>query len=336
MLTIGTFHFPSVLLSLFSWCSLYFTLRHLQPHRKAEWHCRTVTVCHAVLVTLLSFWSGMIQGPWPFTDAGGPNTPLQVTTTTICLGYFIFDFTWCLYFQTEGPPMLLHHSLSLLGLTWVLVSGKLGTEMMATVCGSEATNPLLQLRWFLRETGRYHTVLGEITDVAFMLSFFALRIGVGTVLIYSYFLQPTEFMGRFGAVAIYLIGWMFWVSIFRYAVRKYTKKYRAWRGVRQKKSEPPSGAACSTVGGEELSRSLLDEGDTKSSSDESFSREISHNGDGVVPKEQKSVSKNGVRQRGNVTHKHSNGTLHDGRSAEYKGVRDDCIGGLSNGVLANG
>ena len=38
--------------------------------------------------------------------AGGPNTPLQVTATTICLGYFLFDFAWCLYFQTEGKYFL--------------------------------------------------------------------------------------------------------------------------------------------------------------------------------------------------------------------------------------
>ncbi|KAK7105845.1 hypothetical protein V1264_017173 [Littorina saxatilis] len=90
MLTIGTFHFPSVLLSLFSWCSLYFTLRHLQPHRKAEWHCRTVTVCHAVLVTLLSFWSGMIQGPWPFTDAG--RKLFQKGATAVISGRGLVDY----------------------------------------------------------------------------------------------------------------------------------------------------------------------------------------------------------------------------------------------------
>ncbi|KAL8618539.1 hypothetical protein ACOMHN_000684 [Nucella lapillus] len=231
MLTLGvSFHLPSIVLSVCSWSSLYFWLRRLEPWRRAEWHCRAVTVVHAFLITLMSGWACFVQGPWPFTDAGGLNTPLQVTTSIVCLGYFLFDFAWCLYFQTEGIPMLFHHSISILGLVWMLCAGRYGTELMATVCGSEATNPLLQLRWFLKGAGRYHTLLGEVVDALFMVSFFTIRLGVGSVLIYTYFQQPTDFMGRLGAVLIYLISWVFWVSIFQYAVYKYTKKYHAWRG----------------------------------------------------------------------------------------------------------
>ncbi|KAL8617509.1 hypothetical protein ACOMHN_064794 [Nucella lapillus] len=231
MLTVGyTLHLPWLVLSVGSWSLLYFSLRGLQPQRKVEWHCRIITVLHASLITLLSGWCALIQGPWPFTDAGGPNTPLQVVVVTICLGYFFFDFTWCLCFQTEGYPMLLHHFLSICGMLYMLVMGRHGTEMAATICGSELTNPLLQLRWFLKETGRYRTWAGEVVDLLFMTSFFTLRIAVGSVLLYCYFRQSsTDFWGRLGAVCIYLIGWMFWVSIFRYAVYKYGKKYRAWR-----------------------------------------------------------------------------------------------------------
>ena len=60
--------------------------------------------------------------------------------------------------------MLLHHSLSIFGMTWTLCAGKYGTEMMATIAGSEVTNPLLQLRWFLRETGRKDTRLSEVSS----------------------------------------------------------------------------------------------------------------------------------------------------------------------------
>ncbi|XP_025100166.1 transmembrane protein 136-like isoform X2 [Pomacea canaliculata] len=208
-------------------------LRWLEPRRKPEWHCRMITVAHALLITILSAWAAFIQGPWPFTNAGGSNTPLQVKVATVCLGYFLFDFSWCLYFQTEGLPMLLHHSLSLLGLIWTLVAGKYGTELTATICGSEVTNPLLQLRWFLRETGHYHTILGETVDHLFMFFFFFIRIGIGSVLLYCYFQQPTDTMGRFGAICIYLIGWMFWLSICQYAIRKYRKKLHSWRERRQ-------------------------------------------------------------------------------------------------------
>jgi hypothetical protein len=57
-----------------------------------------------------------------------------------------------------------------------IVSGWYGTELIACICGSEASNPFLQLRWFLRETGKYDTILGEIVDIIFMLLFGGLRI----------------------------------------------------------------------------------------------------------------------------------------------------------------
>jgi hypothetical protein len=52
--------------------------------------------------------------------------------------------------------------------------------------------PFLQLRWFLRETGKYDTILGEIVDIIFMLLFGGLRIGVGTYLLYCYYQQDTD------------------------------------------------------------------------------------------------------------------------------------------------
>ncbi|XP_076438480.1 TLC domain-containing protein 5-like [Babylonia areolata] len=243
MLTIGrTLHLPWLALSLCSWSLFYSLLRRLEPQRKAEWHCRVVTIVHASLISLLSAWATLVQGPWPFTDAGGPNTPLQVVIVTVCQGYFLFDFSWCLYFQTEGFPMLLHHFLSIFGMFFMLVTGRHGTEMVATIFGSELTNPLLQTRWFLKETGRYKTLVGEVVDFLFMTSFFTIRIVVGSVLLVCYFQQPTtDIWGRLGAIGIYLIGWMFWVSIFQYAIYKYGKKYRAWRGTG--KSLPPETSA---------------------------------------------------------------------------------------------
>jgi hypothetical protein len=51
--------------------------------------------------------------------------------------------------------------------------------------------------------------------------------------------QDTDFWGRLAASSIYLIGWLFWVSIVRYAIYKYTKMYRAWKG-RQHDAGPDS------------------------------------------------------------------------------------------------
>ena len=122
--------------------------------------------------------------------------------------------------------MLLHHTLSIAGLTTCVVLKWWGTEMVATIFGAEITNPLLQLRWFLRETGNYHSLLGDCVDIAFMFLFGFFRIFLGSILLYSYFqLNTTDWWGKFGGSAIYGIGWIFWLSIVQYGFKKYRKRH---------------------------------------------------------------------------------------------------------------
>ena len=127
---------------------------------------------------------------------------------------------------SSGTVMLLHHMLSIAGLTTCVALNWWGTEMVTTIFGAEFTNPLLQLRWFLRETGNYHTFLGDCVDFAFMFLFGFFRIFLGTMLLYNYFqLSTTDWWGRLGGTAIYSIGWVFWLSIIQYSYKKYKKRY---------------------------------------------------------------------------------------------------------------
>ncbi|KAK3588822.1 hypothetical protein CHS0354_028471 [Potamilus streckersoni] len=217
------------LISCFSWSTLYFLLCIINSKKSYEWNIRIVTVIHALVTSALSMYCAFIDGPWPFTHAGGGNTKLQTFIITLCLGYFLFDLTWCLYFQTEGPVMLLHHSLSIMGLGCCFAWGFYGTEMVATLLGAEATNPLLQWRWFLKQSGKHHTWLGEVVDHAFMISFGVLRLVIGSYFLYCYYQQPTDIFGRFGGTCIYIIGWVFWFNIMQFAYKKYQKKWRAWK-----------------------------------------------------------------------------------------------------------
>ncbi|MBZ3877049.1 POU domain, class 2, transcription factor 3 [Sciurus carolinensis] len=180
-----------VLCSLCGWLSLYTSFCHLNKHRSYEWSCRLVTFTHGVLSIVLSAYIGFIDGPWPFTHPGSPNTPLQVHVLCLTLGYFIFDLGWCIYFQSEGALMLAHHTLSILGIIMALVLGESGTEVNAVLFGSEITNPLLQLRWFLRETGHYHSFTGDVVDFLFVALFTGVRIGVGARLLFCEMVSPT-------------------------------------------------------------------------------------------------------------------------------------------------
>ncbi len=126
--------------------------------------------------------------------------------------------------------MLFHHCLSICGQLIGLHYGKYGTELAATIFGTELTNPLLQLRWFLRETHRHKTWYSELNDAMFILLFTFLRIVLASYLLYCYLQHPRpDWLGRLGGISIYLVGVGFWIMIVRYAVRKYSKMFHQWR-----------------------------------------------------------------------------------------------------------
>lgn len=152
---------------------------------------------------------------------GTKNTPLQISAMVVSLGYFIFDMGWCVYFRTEGPVMLAHHTMSILGILLTLWLGESGIESCAVLFGSEITNPLLQARWFLKQTGRYGTMLGDVVDVLFVLLFVLMRIFVGGTMLYCELISPRpRFFIKCGGVAMYALSWVFMVDIVRFAIRK--------------------------------------------------------------------------------------------------------------------
>ncbi|XP_053125155.1 TLC domain-containing protein 5-like isoform X1 [Hemicordylus capensis] len=216
--------------SLIGWFSLYTWSCHRYRDRTWEWSCRLVTLTHGVLATFLSGYIGFIDGPWPMSYPGSPNTNLQVHALCMSLGYFLFDLGWCVYFRTEGPLMLAHHTVSILGITVSLALGESAAEVNGVIFGSEITNPLLQARWFLREKGLYHSFTGDVVDFLFVVLFTGVRIGVGAWLMYCVLLSPKpKWFIKAGGVIMYAVSWVFMVSICRFARRKSMKKFHAWR-----------------------------------------------------------------------------------------------------------
>ncbi|XP_014671060.1 PREDICTED: transmembrane protein 136-like [Priapulus caudatus] len=209
------------------WGTIYGLLQYMMPRQSSEWNCRVLTVMHAAASILLSAWCVFIQGPWPFTSPGTPNTALQVITMGNSIGYFLFDICWCVVLGSEGLVMLCHHLVSILGLSWCLYIGESGIEMVATLFGAELTNPMLQYRWFLRETGRTKSRIYEINNLAFVLSFAILRSGFGTWLLCTHLTNDKPRMSvKCGATSFYMISQIFVIKIGVYALRKYRVKFR--------------------------------------------------------------------------------------------------------------
>ncbi|XP_062391809.1 TLC domain-containing protein 5 [Sardina pilchardus] len=216
--------------SLIGWVFVYAFICYVNAPRGYEWNCRLVTLFHGILIVLLTAYIAFIDGPWPFTHVGEENTPMQVLTVLISMGYFIFDMGWCMYFRTEGPVMLAHHVLSVMGMLLTLGLGESGTESCAVIFGSEITNPLLQTRWFLKRAGQYDTLAGDAVDVLFIFLFGLVRIGIGGFLLVAVVTSArTKLVIKAEGVAIYTLSWIFMVDITRFAIRKSCGKYRLWQ-----------------------------------------------------------------------------------------------------------
>nr|CAD7445149.1 unnamed protein product [Timema bartmani] len=191
-----------------------------------EWACRLLTLCHAVTATSLSALCAYM-GPWPLTDPGGPITVLQHVALIVSLGYFIFDMIWCLYHQTEGATMLVHHAVSIVALGRILMKGYSGTEAVAGIGGLEITNPLLQIRWFLRTAGYKNTIPFVLVEMCFMATFFIIRILGGGYLLYATVVHPRpDLEAKLYATSFFTLSCFFMVYIFQYFVAKYFRRKR--------------------------------------------------------------------------------------------------------------
>lgn len=150
---------------------------------------------------------------------------MQKFTLSNSLGYFIFDMVWCLYYQTEGMTMIIHHFVSLMALIVLLVKGVSATEGISGIGGMEITNPLLQIRWFLRTTGKKETWYYTVVEVLFMLLFFFVRVFYGFFLIKRVVLHPKpDLLIKALATSFYLLTVTFMYYIASYFYAKYFKK----------------------------------------------------------------------------------------------------------------
>ncbi len=215
----------AVLGSFLLWTDSYFILHALNQRCSAEWNCRIVTAIHGIFAASLCLVSACLIGPWPFSYLGEQNTYLHNAIMVISLGYFLFDFAWCMYMRTEGSVMLAHHVVSIAGFLYCLYVGKFGCELTAVMGASEFTNPLLQLRWFMKKSGHYTGRKAVFVDWAFVVLFWGARLVVGSAFHYVCQTSPKlDLFSKAGGQAFYIISWLFGVQLLLFIYRKYIKR----------------------------------------------------------------------------------------------------------------
>lgn len=218
----GSFPVLQVLVSATTWALFYSLTRVVLRNCSAMYCVRVVTFMHGLIVAIVTGIIHFYIGPAPWDVFGANNKVFHNAILIVTLGYFLFDFTWCCMSGTEGAPMLAHHVVSLFILSFTLYTQKSGAEVTAVCFGAEVTNPLLQLRWFLREHNHYETLVGNVNDYIFVFSFAFWRFGPGSYLLYrAVTSEQVDVVVKAGAVLLYLISLVFMHGVGKFFLRKY-------------------------------------------------------------------------------------------------------------------
>lgn len=216
----------AMVLSTALWSGFYFSVQHIFPEKTPEWCSRAVTFVHGVGSAITGLSECYFQLDNLFEGANEGQSANQQIILVVSLGYFLFDLIWCLSYQTESWLMLVHHVFSCVALARLLRYNYAGTQTCCGIGGMELTNPLLQIRWFLRTSDYYHTYVFTIADITFIVFFFIMRMGFGTYFFINILFRSrnnVEYILYTGA--LYLISLLFVIDILNYILHKYgTKK----------------------------------------------------------------------------------------------------------------
>ncbi|KAK4886854.1 hypothetical protein RN001_003125 [Aquatica leii] len=207
--------------SVIFWSALYLTTQSIFRDKSPEFCSRVVTLLHGSAATVFGAGQCFSEvSPWDIPDE--PTTFSQGFFLAMSLGYFLMDLLWCLYFQTESALMIGHHIYSCIALMRMLFRGTYGHQATCALGVLEATNPLLQARWFIRAYGMQHTPLFICVELIFIALFILIRIILGSVGVFYIITGPyisLEF--KILAVVIYVVSWLFMINICRYFAYKY-------------------------------------------------------------------------------------------------------------------
>lgn len=201
------------------WAAYYFCLCFVNRKCSAEWNCRIVALTHSVVVCRLVEYFIFLDS-WPLYRIGGPNTYGEYIVLYFSASYFIFDLIWCLYMRFEGPVMLAHHMVCVIGIPSIMYFGTNGAESTFCTWGGELTNPFLQIRWFLRETNNDNSKLFWWNDCIFAIMFLVVRAGIFSVLAYCFYFAPCPLIMKVLGLVFYFIGLYWCVKIFGFIKRK--------------------------------------------------------------------------------------------------------------------
>ncbi|XP_015080716.1 transmembrane protein 56-like [Solanum pennellii] len=139
--------------------SIYFKrYAGLSKFQQVEWNNRSISTIHAIFITAMSlylaFWSDLFSDDQLSGLVIMRSSTLSTSILGVSLGYFLTDLAMILWFYPSlgGTEYLVHHLLSLVALSYAMLTGEAQFYVFLVLL-SEATTPGINLRWYLDVAG---------------------------------------------------------------------------------------------------------------------------------------------------------------------------------------
>ncbi|XP_051124696.1 uncharacterized protein LOC127247052 [Andrographis paniculata] len=177
--------------------------------KRMDWNNRGISTLHAVFISFFSVYFVFCSELFADTNSHGIITLRYSALTTFVLGtsvgYFIADLgmiCW-LYPSLGGVEYVIHHSLSGIAVAYSIYmgEGQLYTFMSLI---SEATTPMINLRWYLDVAGLKKSIAYLINGVLIFVGWLVARILLFAYMSYHVYLHRAQVMKMrpFGIVLV--------------------------------------------------------------------------------------------------------------------------------------
>ena len=199
------------------------SFKALTPKLDHDVKNRFVSIIHGLLTMCLAGYSLFVDRTG-YTDK---NTDVQHFALLVSMGYFVYDFIACNYYDISDNSLVIHHSLAIFGY-FVCIYYNNSTLSMCGLFYAELSNSFMHFRSILRAFGRRYTQLYEALDTAYMVTYIIARGGFITYVIYEAILiSEIPFLLRFTCFAlwaqsVYFIKEM--ISIFKRKARQSSER----------------------------------------------------------------------------------------------------------------
>ncbi|KAM0951617.1 putative TRAM/LAG1/CLN8 domain-containing protein [Dioscorea sansibarensis] len=192
--------------------SLYFkAYTSLTKVQRIEWNNRGMSTAHAVFITIMSsylvffsdLYSDRLDGFVTFRSSN-----LSTFALGVSVGYFICDLAMILWLYPSlgGMEYIIHHLLSLIAVSYAMLSGE-GQLYTFMVLLSETTTPGINLRWFLDTAGMKRSKAYLVNGIGMFVAWLVARILLFVYLFYHIYLHHDQIkiMQTSGYILVFVI-----------------------------------------------------------------------------------------------------------------------------------